>query len=202
MVNFKSLSGWLTLSHYFDINTTSPTGERDYPVTADVAEGGTVNLENIHTMALKAGKHPSGTDNSTKANAIDLSMYDLEGNDIPQTTANCYVVNAPGWYKFPMVYGNAIKNGATNTNAFVSSATASTNILSNFVDHDGANITQPWVTNAHSGGAYAISKAELVWQDEQNLVTDITIGNSGSNTDYIYFYVDQNTIHQGNAIHR
>ena len=191
----------------FSPSTYSGTGNiiSNY-VVVDMAERGAVDLEAIHTMTLKSGKHPSGIDNSTKANAIDLSMYNLSGNSISQTTANCYIVNAPGWYKFPMVYGNAIKNGTTNTNAFVSSATQVANnngedaVLMNFVDHNGANITQPWVSSTHSGGAYSISKAELVWQDEPNLVTDITIGNSGSNIDYIYFYVDQNTIHQGNAV--
>ena len=164
-------------------------------LTVDMAERVTVDdIEAVQTSALKNGKHPSGIDNSTKANAIDLSMYDLLGNPISQTTANCYIVSAPGWYKFPIVYGNAIKNGTTNTNAFVSSAAQVDNgkgedaILTNFVDHNGANITQPWVTNAHSGGAYYISKAELVWQDEPNLVTNITVGNSGSNRDQNVIY--------------
>ena len=197
-------AGWLTLEAYSAI---PPSVEgTTYAYSAEKVELSiVVDSTNSHTMALINGVHKSGIDNSIKANAIDLSMYDLLGNSISQTTANCYIVNAPGWYKFPMVYGNAIKNGVTNSNSFTSSLpqvqrNSKDAVLMNFVDHDGSNITQPWVTNAHSGGAYAISKTELVWQDEKDLVTDITIGNSGANTDYIYFYVDKESIHQGNAV--
>lgn len=45
----------------------------------------------------------------------DLSMFDIYGNSISQTTANCYVVSKPGIYKFPLVFGNALKNGSVNS---------------------------------------------------------------------------------------
>ena len=45
--------------------------------------------------------------------ATDLSLMDIYGKTITRSTANCYVVSKPGFYKIPMVYGNAIKNGAT-----------------------------------------------------------------------------------------
>lgn len=32
-----------------------------------------------------------------------------DGGSTVQNTANCYVVSAPGYYCFPLVYGNAIK---------------------------------------------------------------------------------------------
>ena len=51
----------------------------------------------------------------------DLSYYDVNGNNSgSRNTANCYVVRAPGLYRFPIVYGNAIKNGATNSNSYTS----------------------------------------------------------------------------------
>ena len=56
---------------------------------------------------------------ATPAVDVDLSMRDVNGNPTgTRNTANCYMVHARGTYKFPMVYGNAIKNGATNTMAF------------------------------------------------------------------------------------
>lgn len=48
----------------------------------------------------------------------DLSMHDVFGNTHAQTTANSYVVTAPGTYKFPVVYGNAITNGRDNVEAY------------------------------------------------------------------------------------
>lgn len=72
---------------------------------------------------------------ATPAGDVDLSLVDVSGVPYPGNTlttvegktvtagnnintANCYMVHARGTYKFPMVYGNAIKNGATNTIAF------------------------------------------------------------------------------------
>lgn len=56
---------------------------------------------------------------ATPAVDVDLSMRDVNGNPTAtMNTANCYLVHARGTYKFPIVYGNAIKNGATNTIAF------------------------------------------------------------------------------------
>ena len=52
------------------------------------------------------------------AKDVDLSTRDVNGNSTLMNTANCYMVHARGTYKFPIVYGNAIKNGATNTIAF------------------------------------------------------------------------------------
>lgn len=49
---------------------------------------------------------------------IDLSLRDVYGNKIEQSTANCYVVRKKGKYKFPLVYGNSIKNGQINRAAF------------------------------------------------------------------------------------
>lgn len=60
---------------------------------------------------------PAGLDAVTAvgsaSNPIDLSMTSGSRN-----TANCYIVTGPGFYMFPCVYGNAIKNGSTNTSAF------------------------------------------------------------------------------------
>ena len=47
-------------------------------------------------------------------NPYDLSL----ANGYSRNTANCYIVSAAGTYKLPLVYGNAIKNGGTNTSAY------------------------------------------------------------------------------------
>ena len=69
---------------------------------------------------------------------IDLSMVDNAGNArASMTTANCYLVHETGYYKLPLVYGNAIKNGAVNTTAFYPNTSGQ---LKRFVNHAGTGI--------------------------------------------------------------
>ena len=68
----------------------------------------------------------------------DLS-YDYNGQ---MNTANCYVVTHPGYYKLPLVYGNAIKNGAPNAIAY-GEGTGSTT----FVNHLDLQIKDPYIYN-------------------------------------------------------
>lgn len=64
------------------------------------------------TYTYSVTKEPGDT-------SIDLSMVDNAGNArASMMTANCYLVHAAGDYKLPLIYGNAIKNGAVNTVAF------------------------------------------------------------------------------------
>lgn len=136
---------------------------------------------NPHTAALQAA--PQKT-NWNLSNAVN-------GGDAVVNTANCYVVNAPGTYRLPLVYGNAIKGGVTNSSAYTSAANG-TNVLKTFINHRGAAITNPYIFyNAYCTPAYC----RLVWQDEQNLVTNV--GLSGN---FLTFTVNQATIKQGNAV--
>ena len=112
-----------------------------------------------------------------------------------ENTANCYIVNAPGTYSFPLVYGNAIKNGQTNRSAYTSKASIQ-GTLNPFINHLGNGITDPYI--AKNAGCIP-AKAELVWQDAPSLVTDIKY-NSGTNGGTISFTVNKGSIRQGNAL--
>ena len=118
-----------------------------------------------------------------------------DGGPTDENTANCYVVSAPGYYSFPLVYGNALKNRSTNESAYKTGNTGS-NILSNFINHTGAGISDPYIAN---NNGCTPAKAELVWQDVMDLVTDIKY-NAGSNGGNISFKVDRFSIQQGNAV--
>lgn len=122
--------------------------------------------------------------------ATDLSLQDIYGNPIAQSTANCYVVSAPGWYKFPAVYGNALKEGETNEIAYVSKCQTQ-HALGHFIRHDGNPITAPWIKD----NGITLSDACLVWQDALNLVSQVSFAN-----DYVTFFVAPETIFQGNAV--
>ena len=105
-------------------------------------------------------------------------------------TANCYVVNAPGHYSFPLVYGNALNaDNTANTNSY---GTAT------FVDHQGAIITSPYIylTNGEANVPY---DACIVWQDAPQLVTPSSVKLS-SDMHSIEFDIDRNNICQGNCI--
>jgi hypothetical protein len=133
----------------------------------------------------------------------DLSMVDCAGNDrASRWTANCYMVHTAGKYKLPLVYGNAIKNGAANTVAYNPGGTTSTNYCANFVNHAGTAINAPWITKSTSGEGVnkgmgiAVKSAELLWQDAQGLIT--AVGISG---DYLTLTVGKDAATQeGNAL--
>ena len=116
----------------------------------------------------------------------DLS-YDYNGQ---MNTANCYVVTHPGYYKFPLVYGNAIKNGATNAIAYGSST---------FVNHLGNPIADPYIYNNsnNNSGKLEANSAELVWQDAPNLITNIELSDDKK---FIKFEIKRDNIEQGNAV--
>lgn len=153
---------------------------------------------------------------------VDLSMRDVNGNPTAtRNTANCYMVHARGTYKFPMVYGNAIKNGAINTIAFNPTMDRTTqeiadsiayvpaegvinkgwggvdrvtsHFLSPFVNHSGNGITDPWLKN---NGANA-TQAQLIWQDAKGLITSV-----GIDGDYVTFTVtdEMSDLVEGNAL--
>ena len=109
--------------------------------------------------ALKAAPEATGT--------VDLSK--VNG---PQETANCYIVSASGKYSFPMVYGNAIKNGATNASSYTSSYPASEHIFNKF--WGASEINSPYITGADG--------AKVLWTSTPDIVSDVTI--NGSNVEF------------------
>lgn len=97
------------------------------------------------------------------------NLSNRTGADAVENTANCYVINGPGHYSFPLVYGNAIRNGADNPAAY---SPTSTNpyVLKQFVNYINYPITRPYIDE---GYAYPLTSAEILWQDEPGLVTDV-----------------------------
>ncbi len=146
--------------------------------------------------ALKKNPKGSSTD------YYDLSTHNIKGATVPRSTANCYVISHPGYYKIPLVYGNAITNGATNTNSYTyTGSTTDPNIayvLKHFKDHDNKDITDPWITQSN-GGANAPDGAKLVWNDAKGIVTDISVTGSGTNA-FVQFHVPEDKIKNGNAV--
>lgn len=173
---------WLTAFTASGVGGVTP---QSYNATVSAQ---TSTSSNSHTIALQ----------NAPARGSASSPYNLanqtNGGTTNENTANCYVVSAPGYYSLPLVYGNAIKNSATNESAYKTSNTG-TYILSDFINHTGNAITDPYISkNANC----TPSKAELLWQDALDLVTDIKYNNTGNGN--ISFKVDKSSIRQGNAV--
>lgn len=107
----------------YSINNAAVTGVGSYTTGED--RSAKLNGESIpsgdteHSPATIIADLQSRTAKGDASSPYDLSMHDIYGNSHSQTTANSYIVTAPGTYKFPVVYGNAITNGDTDyTEAF------------------------------------------------------------------------------------
>lgn len=140
----------------------------------------------------------NAAERGTQASPIDLSTDNNSLFGLPLSgvnTANCYVVQAPGWYSFPLVYGNAIKNGSANTQAY--NPGTSGKGLATFVGADGQAITSPYINN----GSQKAVRARLEWQDVAGLVADeVSLVGSGNSADKIVFQVPKAFIREGNAL--
>ena len=162
------------------------------------AEAGTATLTKDVKDLLK--ERNDGLKNAT-ALGSSSAPYDLstKGGSESRSTANSYLISAPGHYRIPLVYGNAIKNGATNSNAYETTATG-TYVLQHFKDHNNQNITDPWIEKSNAANA-GIDGAKIVWADEQDLVhlSASPIKQDGGNA-YLDFEVKQADIKSGNAV--
>ena len=124
-----SITGWTNVN-----NAVGSTSGTQTPGTDGVQ---TVSYE----LAAQSYTHTTTHSSVLTANAApketDLSKIQPNGTTtgtaMTRETANCYIVNAVGSYKFPAVYGNGISGGTTSD--------LSENTL--FLDHRGKPITSP-----------------------------------------------------------
>lgn len=202
---------WVELSGYSyadrgDITTSSYT-------VAVAAQSKDASITNQKGYLSRASNYKGSS-----SDPYDLSIEKLKSeasNPVSdnQNTSNCYIVNAWGWYRIPLVYGNAIRASKANQSAYyvpdiAENAVTETNgsFLKKFVDHKGSPIytnsswsnskdlsvnKDPYIKNH-----YTIKGAYIIWQDQDNLInTSVSY-----DQDYLYFYIPQSTITQGNAM--
>ena len=125
-------------------------------------------------LSEKVGfKDAAGNPGIPKLPSIDLSLIDIYGKYIgTRETANCYVINASsGDYKFPLIYGNAIKDGANNTQAYRS---AGGQYQSDFVNMFNNPISSPYIEEDIDD---IINSAEVLISDEPDIISDLEIIN-------------------------
>ena len=189
--------GWV------DRGTTKPAWLGDL---TDHGNGGTaaeagntaVKPDVIDKLATYNQVLKNATPKGTAANPYNLANPGGHGaKSHIEETANCYLISAPGHYCIPLVYGNAIKNGITNSHAYQTSASG-VHVLQHFKDHVNQDITDPWITQSN-WGANAPNGAKLVWADESGLVTHLGLTGSGTNA-FVKFEVPASAIKNGNAV--
>ncbi|WP_304861773.1 hypothetical protein [uncultured Bacteroides sp.] len=135
------------------------------------------------------GKTITDAGNGSKDAPYDL----VDRNEVAQESANCYIVNDHGYYKFPTYYGNTY-NKESDTSSYkykgdidtISDATRKF-VLKEFVKHDDNPVT--------SGEISGIEDAILLWQDSPDLVTEVKYDNG-----WVSFHVPEESINQGNAV--
>ena len=182
---------WLT-----SLSKTEGTG-------GTAAEQGTATLTKDvgDLLAKRNNELKTATPLGSTSNPYDLST---KGGTENRSTANSYLIFAPGVYRIPLVYGNAIENGATNSNAYISHAAAgNSNVLYNLQDHAGHAIDDPWIEKTNSGANNGVDGAEVVWADAADLVhlSSTPIKHAGANNDaFLEFEVKASDIQSGNAV--
>ena len=191
----------LNVSSYFQNDANDTQIPIKWNVETCGAKGYTIggsdaDISRTVTLSFSANNETSSQDDILKAKSevgsksspVDLSKRTKDGNPYMET-ANCYVVNAPGYYKFPIVYGNGIVGGNFNSSAFNSS---------NYVTYNGTKmntLSSAWISGVLS--------ASLVWQDANGLIDNsisIIQDATDNNNKYISFYIPQSSIKQGNAV--
>lgn len=144
---------------------------------------------------------------NSESNPWDLSTF---GGQTSRNTANCYVVDREGWYAIPLYYGNSIKNGAANTDAWVSNSTNTPDrsqttggITFNYYgrfrmnDHKGNQISA--TSGQIPSSYYSSGSAQLLWQDTYNVVENVKLATVNGER-MIVFHVNKNNLQQGNAL--
>ena len=186
---------WLTsLTTTAGDGSFSPAGETG---VANLVPDATL-IDKLAAMNAALKQNPKGS----ASDYYDLSTHDIKGSTTLRNTANCYVISHPGYYKIPLVYGNAIKNGMSNPKAYTYNGNPSDPniafVLKNFKDHDNKNITDPWITKSN-GGVNTPNGVKLVWTDESGLVTNLAVTGTGTNA-FVQFEVPAANIKNGNAV--
>lgn len=153
------------------------------------------HIEDVHHTDL--AQRPVLTD-------FDLSKYNVATGETldNSTTANCYVIQNAGTFRFPVVYGNAIKDGAVNEPGYVKQYFGTgQGGLDRFLDHLDNPINSPYIAVQHSDKEMS---AHVVALDSPNLVADVEYNDNGTpddgSDDFISFSVPQDYITQGNAL--
>lgn len=192
---FKDACSWLT-AQVLPVDGSITTKQVKFSVPqASIAQ----NIQSIDIDQKLQAQSAVGSQSSP----VNLAYTPRSANNVIQETANCYIVDSPGWYSLPLVYGNGVQNGVEQTNSYKFSGAAQSGVavLSTFKNYKNADISSAYIKT--DLGATVPASAQLVWQDENGLVTSSSVeyvsalyGGKGG----IRFNIPAGSIKQGNAL--
>ncbi|WP_449022771.1 fimbrillin family protein [Prevotella pallens] len=196
---------WKVVSYDADGDGSFSMSEK--PDWLTIPEEGRTTTQDVeqYTATFKANQRDVLADfNNAMKTADPVTNYNLAnatGGAAIENTANCYVISAPGTYRIPLVYGNAIERGTTNSSAYTSSKSCIVDneefVLQEFVDHNDHKITSPYINVQNSGDQ--ATKAEVIWEDCQDIVTEPKVTGSGADS-YLTFTIKKENLQNGNAV--
>ncbi len=155
---------------------------------------------NILGRSLPAGTFASNTPKGEAGSPWNLSNGN--GGLTPQRTANCYIVDAPGTYAIPLVYGNAIDMAKTAEAPYHNTSSYTSSSGSLFVNHLNIQISSPYMQENNGVNP---NNAVLAWIDlaeTDNYVTvdsaikeydDVFIPGTSEKLKFIEFTVDKDS---------
>ena len=218
---------WLTLSKYS--GTGSYSGET---VTAtipynDFAAGTWTDVAPEGMTATLQGRGVVGSASAPR----DLSMYNIYGSAYANSpgavasaktpgahTANCYVVRQPGYYCFPIVYGNSFDSdkgnaSGVNAKAYRSQTTAGQGYYLN-ADGKAIQSAYPMKDSNLETSSVANLEAVILWQDTPigwriindshpdalKILSSAPSGSSEKSCPYVQFYIAKADILPGNIV--
>ena len=181
-----------------------------------------VKVEPIPSGDIKCLSHNArlqgATAKGTSAAPYDLSMHDIYGNARKAgkpVCANSYVINAPGCYAIPLIYGNAIDSDAApasgvNTPSFNPGGESESvpAFLSMFPNSNGRRILTPGIESDPSSAAGSWT-AEVLWKAPAGIGVDCSIvskaaapgmGLKSCDCGYLVFNVSSTGLTQGNFV--
>lgn len=115
------------------------------------------------------------------------NLSNSTGAPTVENTANTYVINAPGTYSLPLVYGNAIKNGADNTAAY-----APTRSSAPFYNHLNNRIKHPYIYD--NEGCNNVKDGVLVWEGRLDMIQNVRLS---ADKRFLEFDIPKAYIRQG-----
>ena len=217
-VKENSSEGTTTYSIPGLLNFTLPTGH-DFAAGTDLQETIPVHFYGNPgvgqmTMFDTATQIRSTLRTASPVGTVDapFNLSNSTGAAAIQNTANCYIVNAPGYYRLPLVIGNAIENGDVNTGAFALQGEIPEGdiVCVHFHDYLDGDIDGPYIHNSSEvvrTSGHVPTSACILWEDSQNLVeadaTTFLLDAPAADVNGVYwlqFHIPAETIDQGNAL--
>jgi hypothetical protein len=160
---------------------------------------------------------------TTSGSYTPYHWYSSSGYGDTRYTSNCYMLNHPGYYTLPCVYGNSIFRNSRQENTYslgtsTGTSTSGTDYgsaafaMNNLQSYTGGNIINNWMNSSSQNSSSSISSqaptsAKLLWSDVPNLITSVNLrsGNTTRGEGTGEFYIDFNvssgtTFKPGNAV--